>query len=341
MGQDLSLAETPLRIVVVGSRSSPWLSELANLPDEAKIVAWGESEAELQKGGKSYTEANVLFCSSGTATDISRLIKAMPYLEWIHCLFAGVDHILCKEMQDHPELIVTNAKGVFSSSLAEYVMFACGFFTKDCQRLLKNKESCLYDRFTMGEIRGKTMGIIGYGDIGQSCARLAKAYGCKVIGLRRNPGRSATDEFVDKVVGNSPEDLLQVMKESDYLVVCAALTTETRGMIGEAQLIHSKKGQVLVNIGRGALLDEEALCAALESGLLYAAALDVFTVEPLPADSPLWRLPNVLISPHNADMTAEFRHESVRLFCRLAEDYVEAGYSAAKLVNKVDVFSGY
>jgi phosphoglycerate dehydrogenase-like enzyme len=341
MGQDLSLAETPCRIVVIGSRTSPWLSELANLPSEAKIVAWGESLDELQASGKAYTEANVLFCSSGTAATLGPLIKAMPYLEWVHCLFAGVDHILCKEMQEHPELVVTNAKGVFSSSLAEYVMFACGFFTKDCKRLLLNKQNCNYDRFTMGEIKGKTMGIIGYGDIGQTCAKLAKAYGCRVIGMRRTPALSASDEYVDKIVGTTSEELLYVLSESDYLVVCAALTKETQGMIGGAQFIHCKKGQVLINIGRGALLDEEALCAALQSGILFGAALDVFTVEPLPQDSPLWKLPNVLISPHNADMTATFRHDSTRLFNALVSDYVEAGYSAAKLCNKVDVFKGY
>jgi len=255
-------------------------------------------------------------------------------------------------------------------------MMACGYFNKQVPRLLRNKENKEYERYTMGELKGRTMGIVGYGDIGQTTARLAKAYGMRVLGLRRHPELSADDPLLDQVVGSGEEELLMLMRESDYLLVCAPLTPETNKMIGEKQLINARKGQVLINVGRGALLDEEALAAALQvgfssvldhralmplssawiltlpppphtlslnpqqHGFLAGAALDVFTVEPLPKDSPLWTLPNVLLSPHNADMTVSFRHDSVKLFCTLCTQFLHSGH-ARSLPNQVDVTTGY
>ena len=342
MGQDQSLDDVPLRIVVLGKRDDPWLTELASLPKAARIIAWGESIERLRESnGQTFTDGNVLFCASGGAAELGPVVKHMPFLEWVHCLFAGIDHIVCKELRENQELVVTNARGVFSSSLAEYVMLACSYFNKDVPRLLRNKARCDYERFTVGEIRGKTMGIVGYGDIGRSVAVLAKAYGCTTLGLRRHPDLSKDDELLDKCVGSGEEDLLMLMRESDFLVVCAPLTPETLHMIGEKQLANCKRGQILVNIGRGALIDENALIAALQHGFLAGAALDVFTIEPLPQDSPLWTLPNVLLSPHNADMTHNFRHLSVALFSTMCTKYLENGCNPRVLQNQVDVVSGY
>ena len=335
-------AGSPVKVVVIGKRDDPWLTELVGLPSLAHIIAWGENLEQIQKSnGRAFTEGNVLFCASGGAKELGPIVNLMPFLEWVHCLFAGIDHLICKELQDNTELVVTNAKGVFSSSLAEYVMLACGYFSKDIPRLMRNKANIEYDRFTVGEIRGKTMGIVGYGDIGRSVANLAKAYGCKTLGLRRHPELSAEDPLLDSCVGSDENDLMMLMHESDFLVVCAPLTPETRHMIGEKQLANAKPGQIIINIGRGALIDEEALTAALQHGFIAGAALDVFTVEPLPKESLLWQLPNVLLSPHNADMTADFRHKSVKLFTEMCQAYVLAGCNARNLDNQVDVISGY
>ena len=127
------------------------------------------------------------------------------------------------------------------------------------------------------------------------------------------------------------------MATADYLVVAAALTPQTRGMLSRRHFAHSKEGQVLINIGRGPLIVESDLIDALSDGTLKGAALDVFTEEPLPAGSPLWGLPNVLISPHNADMTADFRHQSVRLFCDNCYKFL----GGDPLVNVVDKRAGY
>ena len=136
---------------------------------------------------------------TGTSETLGPIIKELPYLSWIHSVTAGLDHMLCPEIADDPNLILTNAKGIYSSSLAEYVMAACSYFAKDFPRLMQQRKEKKWERYCVGELRGKTMGIIGYGDIGRACAVLAKAYGMEVYGLRRNPELSAQDEYIDRV----------------------------------------------------------------------------------------------------------------------------------------------
>lgn len=259
----------------------------------------------------------------------------MPFLTWIHSITAGVDHLLCSEIVDNDEILLTNAKGIFSQSLAEYVMFACAYFAKDIPRMRRQQVEALWDKYPVTDLRGKTMGIIGYGNIGQTCARLAKAYGMRVLALRRNPDISANDRNVDQVFGTKQLEML--MRNSDYLVLCMALTPDTRNYVDEAHLRMAKKGMVLINIGRGALLDENALVAILQDGTIAAAALDVFSTEPLPTESPLWRLPNVLVSPHNADLTNDSRHKSVRFFAHNCRRFL-AGEELECIVDKT---SGY
>eukprot|EP01035_Chromulina_nebulosa_P022385 gene22385-28981_t len=164
----------------------------------------------------------------------------------------------------------------------------------------------------MNDINGKTIGIIGYGDIGKTCARLAKAYDMNVIALKRHVDIQS-DSIADKIYG--PENLLEIARQADYVVVSCPLTTETRNLVNKKFFKESKSNQIIINISRGDVVNEEALINALNKKLIAGAALDVFSTEPLPATSSLWDLPNVLISPHNADYTVDSRHKSVRLFC--------------------------
>jgi phosphoglycerate dehydrogenase-like enzyme len=123
----------------------------------------------------------------------------MPFLTWIHSITAGVDHLLCPQILENDEIILTNAKGIFNESLAEYCITAMLYFAKDIPRLLSNQKQAVWDKYKVSEIRGKTLGIIGYGNIGQSCAKLAKTFGMRIIGLRKNPHYSTNDPFVDQV----------------------------------------------------------------------------------------------------------------------------------------------
>ncbi|KAL3910773.1 MAG: hypothetical protein SGARI_001964, partial [Bacillariaceae sp.] len=158
------------------------------------------------------------------------------------------------------------------------------------------------------------MGIVGYGDIGRSCAKLATVYGMRVVGLRRRPYLSKTDPLLDVVYGTDKGSLNELMSESDYIVCSAPSTVDTRGMVSAEAFEHVKKDAVFINLGRGPVIDENALVKALKNGRLKGAALDVFQEEPLPADNELWDLENVLISPHNMDQTGTFMHEATEFF---------------------------
>jgi len=329
---ELNLAFTKCRIVVVGPRNfEDALVELAHLPREARIIGTGSTLEELKQDGDLFSEANVILNVAGNAETLPAIINEMPFLVWIHSITAGVDHILCNEIVNNDDILLTNAKGIYSSPLAEYVMTMCLHFAKDVARLMKNKEEKVWDRFQVAEVKGKTMGIVGYGNIGLGCAKLAKAFGMKVIALRKTPSQSNHDRFIDEAVG--ADQLNELLKNSDYVVVALALTKETRHFLKQENFKHCKENQVLINIGRGALIDEDSLVEALQTKKLFAAALDVFSVEPLPESSPLWTLPNAFISPHNADLTCDARHRSIKFFTENCKRFL-AGEELECIVNK-------
>jgi phosphoglycerate dehydrogenase-like enzyme len=191
-----------------------------------------------------------------------------------------------------------------------------------------------HGRFSVLELRGATVGIVGYGDIGQATARLAKAYGMKILALgRRQP---ADDGIADERFDGS--QLHHVLSRSDYVVCAAPLTPATTGMMGAAEFAAIKKGSVFINVGRGPTVDEPALIAALTSGHLKGAGLDVFCTEPLPKSSPFWDLDNVLLSAHNMDKTDTFMIESVEFYCR---EQLPRFVRGLPLYNPVDQRLGY
>ena len=190
----------------------------------------------------------------------------------------------------------------------------------------------------MLELRHKTLGVVGYGDIGRACAKLAHVYGMRVVALRRNPDLCQGDPLCDKVIPSTTEALNELMSESDYILVSAPLTDDTRGLIGREQFGHAKDQAVFINLGRGPVVDEDALIGALKSGKLKGAALDVFTEEPLPERSELWELDNVLISPHNMDQTATFMHEATEFF---VHENIPRFVRGEELLNHVDKVAGY
>lgn len=215
-------------------------------------------------------------------------------MEWVHTRSAGIDFCTSHGLSQS-KAYVTNAKGLFSSTLGEYTMMACSYFAKNLPRLMHQQRTKQWIKYNVCELRGATMGVVGYGDIGRACAKLAHVYGMRVIALRRNPHLCRTDPLCDVVYG--PESLNTLFEESDYIVCSAPLTAETQGLIGAQQFDRAKENAVFINLGRGPVVDEDALIAALKDGKLKGAALDVFTTEPLPEDSELWDLDNVLISP--------------------------------------------
>jgi phosphoglycerate dehydrogenase-like enzyme len=200
--------------------------------------------------------------------------------------------------------------------------------------LLADKEARRWEYFCAGELRGSTLAIVGPGRIGRETARVGRALGMTVWALARDdaPGRAAA-LGVDRAFSRG--ELRAMLAGADAVVLATPLTPETEGMIGPDEIAAMRPGVMLVNIARGAVVDEAAMIAALRSGHIGFAALDVFAVEPLPADSPLWTLPNVLINPHSASTTWAENGRLVDIFVANLGHYLDGCYEAmAPLLDK-------
>ena len=272
----------------------------SELPPGARLLQVGATLEDLDLEALKAEKANVAFVTPGVSREtLAGVIEAVPSLEWIHSRSAGVDVLTSETLANSSDdLVMTNAKGAFSSTLAEYTMLACSYFAKDLPRLMRNKKNGNWEKYCIQELRGATLGVVGYGDIGRAAAKLAKAYGMTVIALRKNvpsPEAIAADPCCDVVYG--ADSLNRLFGESDYVLCAAPLTAETHKMIGKDQFDAAKEGCVFINVGRGPIVDEPALIEALKDGRLKGAGLDVFCQEPLQEDSELWTLENVLLSP--------------------------------------------
>jgi phosphoglycerate dehydrogenase-like enzyme len=184
-------------------------------------------------------------------------------------------------------------------------------------------------------LRSKTVGIVGLGHIGREVARLAKAFGMRVVATRRSARQSQRARYVDRLF--APDQLLQLLSESDFVVLTLPLTKETHKIIGEAELRSMKPTAYLINVARGQVVDEEALARVLEEHRIAGAGLDVFTREPLPADSRLWKLPNVIISPHIAGYMENYSEQATAVFCENLRRYL----GGKRLINVVGKERGY
>jgi phosphoglycerate dehydrogenase-like enzyme len=237
---------------------------------------------------------------TGKAVQFPEVFAATGQLKWVHSLSAGVEKLLFPAFAESP-VPLTNARGVFKRSLAEFVILGMLYFTKCVRRLVDNQRSSKWDNFYTEFINNKVMGIVGYGEIGRECALLAEPLGVKIYAMRRNPARSANDVLLDKIF---PADKLpEMLGQIDVLVAAAPLTPETHHLISDAAFQAMKPTAIVMNVGRGPVIDEAALVRALQTKRIAGAALDVFEVEPLPAESPLWAMENVLLSPHCTDRT--------------------------------------
>ncbi len=275
-----------------------------------------------------------------------------PRLRWVQTYFAGVDGWLARSGERVNDIQVTTASGVHGPNMAEYslmMMMAWAHALPETQAFQRRAEWPAERRQALvpGELRGATLGIVGYGSIGRETARLAHALGMRVLACKRDP-RSREDTGwrwpgTGDPTGELParyypiEDLGDMLRESDYVLLTASLTPATRHIIDGAALGAMKPGAVLINVARGGLVDEPALIEALRTGQLRGAGLDVFEQEPLPADSPLWALPNVILTPHIAGITPAYEERLIALFAENLRRYV-AGQA---LLNVVDIHSGY
>jgi phosphoglycerate dehydrogenase-like enzyme len=254
----------------------------------------------------------ILVCSSDRSV-LEALFHRAPRLRWVHSRSAGLDAVLFPALVES-DVVLTNGRGVFSRSLAEFVVGAVLFFAKDFRRLVESQRRAAWEPFEPADVAGRTLGIVGYGDIGRAVAERARVLGMRILALRRRPERSRQDPLVDETL--PPEALVDLMRRADDVVVAMPLTPESRGFVGPAAIGAMKETAVLINVGRGPVVDEAALVRALTACRIRGAALDVFEIEPLPAGHALWSLENVLLSPHCADNTPGWLEAAMRCFLR-------------------------
>jgi phosphoglycerate dehydrogenase-like enzyme len=272
-------------------------------------------------------------CSMGRRL-VEPVLALAPSLRWIHSRSAGVEHLMFPALVEAP-VPLTNARGVYSAALGEFVMAAVLFFAKDFARMRRSQARGAWDPFDVDWVQGRTLGIVGYGDIGRVAAQRARAFGMRILAVRRDVAAAQRDPLVDEAF--PVERRAALLAASDYVVVAAPLTPDTRGLLGPREIAAMKPTAVLVNVGRGPVVDEAALLAALREGRIRGAALDVFDEEPLPSGHPFYALENVLLSPHCADNTPGWLEESMRFFLVNLERF----RSGEPLLNPVDKSRGY
>ncbi len=260
-------------------------------------------------------------------------------LKWIHSTAAGVAQLMYPELQ-RSGITVTNASGIFSVPVAEHTMgliLAMARNFPDSVRYQDGSKWSVQDLWDkpqhLTEINGSVLLIVGYGSIGRELAQRAKAFAMRVWGVTRSGNGDST--HVEKILPVS--QLNEALPHADYVVVAAPETAETKHLIGAEQIARMKRGARLINVARGSLLDEAALISALQSGALGGAALDVTGAEPLPPESPLWKTPNLFITPHTSAISERLWLRETELFLKLLDEW----FSGKGLSNHVDFSRGY
>lgn len=248
-------------------------------------------------------------------------------LRWLHTSSAGIDNAFYQRLRGL-DVVFTHSPGIHAVPIAEWVLSQMLHFARRLDEFRSQQERREWRLFASDELRGRTVGIVGYGGIGREVARLARAFGMRTLGARRT--RVEGDANLDRWL--PPEALDELVVAADYLVLCAPLTEETRGLIDAHRLALLRPRTVLINVGRAAIVDQEALVEALRERRIAGAALDVFAEEPLPPESPFWTMPNTIVSPHASGESVATPRRTTELFIAQLRRYL-AGAPLADLVE--------
>jgi len=249
-------------------------------------------------------------------TNLTDLPDLAPNVRWVQASGAGIGQLVHRMgyAERMPNTVITTASGVHARPLSEFVIMVMLMFSRNIFRIQEQQARKHWERLAGTDLAGRTLGIIGMGHIGVDVARMSRPFGLRIVGTKRqiagiDPRSLSLDELY------SPPDLDKVLRQAEFLVLCAPHTYETENLIAARELALMPKGAVIINIARGAEINEPDMIEALRSGHLGGAALDVFAEEPLPVTSPLWDMPNVLISPHSASTSDRENERITNLFC--------------------------
>ena len=294
------------------------------------------SEADEKRWRSLLARATILFDFDRTNRD--DLPELAANVRWVQATSSGIGQFVARMnyAARMPDTVFTTASGVHARPLAEFAFMCMLGHVRGLLPIVNAQRDKRWERFAGSDLEDRTVVVVGYGSIGQEIGRLANAFGVTVLGVRRRPeGMDPTSVHADELHG--PDALADLLPRADFLVLAAPHTAETERMIGTAQLAALPPGAAVVNVGRGSLVDEPALIASLQDGHLGAAYLDVFADEPLPLESPLWSMPNVLVSPHSASTSDRENRRIVDLFC----DNLRRWHAGEELLNQLDVVQLY
>lgn len=269
--------------------------------------------------------AEVLFGVPEDSTEgLAEVVNGLPRLRWVHATSAGAGEQVRKaglSPEALKRVVITTSSGVHAVPLAEFAILGLLAVAKELPRLIEDQRARAWPevRRPVRELSGQTLFLLGLGDIGREVARLGKALGMRTVGFRRTEG--PPPEWVDEVHG--PQRLAELAGQADAMVVSLPMTEQTAGLVDRATIERLPASCIFVNIGRGGVVDEPALIDALRDRRIAGAVLDVFATEPLPADSPLWTLPNVLVTPHAAALSARENERIAELFADNLRRYLD------------------
>lgn len=306
-------------------------------PDEAELAKLKTAYPYLSltvTGLKTYTLDQLAKAEIIVGTPDPKDLKVAKNLKWMQTQSSGVTQFMTPDVFTNGEIILTNAKGTYGRQIADHVIGSIIAFNHNLLTYHDQMKQNLWKAyFPKIDIWNSTILIIGFGDIGQNIAIRAKAHGMKVIVVKRTA--MELPECVDEIY--TIDKLDSVLPKADYVAVCVAATAETENMLNEDRLKLMKKGSMLINVGRGSLVDEQALITLLENGYIGSAALDVTQTEPLGEDSRLWSLENVLITPHASGFSYNDPHFVFDLFFENLGHYL----GGETLKNQVDFSRKY
>ena len=335
-----------IEVLITIPFSDEILSQLRNVSNRLQITAIKASKVE-DIPPEVWQKTEILY----TAWVVPPPALA-PRLRWIQFHWAGIEHIIHEPILHQPDLVITTLSGVVASKIAEFTLMLLLASGLRFPALLESQRKMewprdKWERFTPQELSESTVGIVGYGSIGRQIARLLKEFGTTVLAIKRDAMHPEDPGYIPQGQGDPggdfvhrlypPQALRSMLKECDFVIITVPLSQETRSLIGATELAACKPNAYLINVSRGDVIDTIALVEALREGKLACAALDVFPEEPLPADHPLWKLPNVILTPHIGGNTPHYNARAARLFCENLSRYL----AEQPLYNIFNLEKGY
>ena len=308
-----------------------YLDNMKNMGAEIIYDPWvyGEPEPPIKE---DISSCNIVLTLG--LNDSLSIRKHAPNIKWVQSLSVGLDALLHQEMKNS-SILITNTKGCTTVPIAEHTIAMISGLARGLPFMIRNQLNHEWNQTPIVDLSKSTVGIIGYGAIGQEIAKRCKALDMRVVGCKKRIDSLQSDIFADEIVGIDQLDY--VIKEADFLVLALPSTTETYHLMNIDKLSLMKESSFLINIGRGNILVESELTTILKEKRIAGAALDVFEVEPLPKEHPLWQLENVIISPHNAYYSPHTMDRYMALFLENIQRFM----NGKELLNIVDKELGY